>query len=136
MFMLARYLVGTLNVIAFGSIFWYPYANIVASTTSRIEALAAIIPSLLMYSAFALMSAYAFIKGMRTSKTIWNIGFSLNSIILLILFVLAAYIRISSSSQAQAGAAEFVRLLIPFVFVLTINLFLLFKNASGFSNKT
>lgn len=134
MVILTRYLSGFLNLIALASIFWYPYATIVASTTNRIEALVVIVPSFLMYSTFAFMLAYSFIKGMRVSKSISNIGFYLNSTALVIIFVVAAYARFTSSSQAQAGAAEFVRLLMPFFIILAINLFLIFKIIASFPN--
>lgn len=129
MLFLLRFLVGMLNAIGLITVIWYPIANILASTTSRTEALGAIILYIFMYSAFAIMAAYAFSAKLRISRNYWTTGILVNLTCLVLFFFVAAYARLTSSIEAQAGAAEFVRMLIPIVAVLTLNVFLLINNA-------
>lgn len=125
MILILRYLVGILNTASFFTIIWYPFAGVLSSTNSRIEALSALISSLIIYTSFVVMTTYAFITKSRMSKAFWDLCFLLNGISLFLLFSVSAYVRLTSSSQAQAGAAEFVRTLIPFALVLVLNLILL-----------
>lgn len=124
MLIFLRYAVGLLNAFGLIGIFFYPFTNVIASATSRLEAVAATVPSILIFSVFALMAAYAFNKKFRISKIYWTLGFFLNSICLIFLFIAAAKFAI-----------EMARLLIPVVVVITLNLLLILNNTKNVTDK-
>ena len=129
--LILRYIAAFFNIFGLSSLIWYPFDVIFNSTASVLKTTSVVIPSLLIYSAFAVTLIYTSSKQLRANKKIWNTGFACNAIGIVILFAYAAHVRITSSEQTAAVALEFARLLLPYIAILATNLFLLFKGADS-----